>query len=188
MILDSQDNGRTWTTANNAGDPGDIDSVLERPEPDEPSTWIAAGSIPFLNRGFRLPGRRSDTSPEPTILTSDDGDNWNNNTQFPASTPVYSLALSGLVANAIIAVGGSGEIQLSTDGTNWIAIHSGDIATLFAVSSSAASFGASTALVDPNPPMIAVGASGTILTSTTGAAWNEQRSGTHDALYGVGPS
>ena len=179
-ILDSQDDGSTWTNANpGLEDDDDIHSVLTMWA--GPSLRLAASATPALS-GPNVPKGSSAVPIE--ILNSDDGVNWRDgiglNTE--ASVPlgsVYSLVNNSVFSNTVTAVGEFGEILSSDDGTSWTALNSGVTGTLFAVSM---------ALGSPSQPMIAVGAHGTILTSATGDAWKVQQSGTHQALYGVCPN
>jgi photosystem II stability/assembly factor-like uncharacterized protein len=179
-ILDSQDDGSTWTNANpGLEDDDDIHSVLTMWA--GPSLRLAASATPALS-GPNVPKGSSAVPIE--ILNSDDGVNWRDgiglNTE--ASVPlgsVYSLVNNSVFSNTVTAVGEFGEILSSDDGTSWTALNSGVTGTLFAVSM---------ALESPSQPMIAVGAHGTILTSATGDAWKVQQSGTHQALYGVCPN
>ncbi len=184
VILDSQDNGVSWTNANTMGDPGDIRSVLDTLSEQfgAPSTWLAAGgstSTAFGGVGLTS-GKRLFTDPV-LILNSDDGVNWNGNLDLSneAGLPlaaVYSLAQNSISTSTVTAVGGSGEILSSGNGTAWTTLSSGVTGTLFAVSIGGGS---------PSQPMIAVGAHGEIVTSVTGYTWQAQPSATHETLYAV---
>ncbi len=187
VILDSQDNGRTWTHTNTMGDPGEIHSVLDTlPEQfGAPSTWLAAGAPPSTASSGHGTDETVTFSPPPVqVLQSDDGVNWGSNlalsneAELPL-TPVNSLAQNSIDTSTVTAVGDSGEILSSANGMSWTALNSDVTANLF---------GVSIGLGGSSQPMIAVGADGTILTSPTGYTWARQPSGTHQVLYGVCPN
>jgi hypothetical protein len=79
--------------------------------------------------------------------------------------------------DSFVAVGVSGTIITSTNGTNWIVRNSTTSNDLFAVANNGQVF-------------IAVGAAGpsdpgVILVSTNGVTWNRRDSGTGESLYGI---
>ena len=71
-----------------------------------------------------------------------------------------------------VAVGSSGTILTSSDGTSWTSRTSGTSSGLNGVT-----YGKST--------FVAVGSSGTILTSSDGTSWTSRTSGTSSDLYSV---
>ena len=71
-----------------------------------------------------------------------------------------------------VAVGNSGTILTSSDGTTWTSRTSGTTNNLYGVT-----YGNST--------FVTVGQSGTILTSTDGTTWTSRTSGTSNSLSGV---
>ena len=85
---------------------------------------------------------------------------------------VGTLDSLNLKSEFFVAVGESGTILTSSDGTTWTSRTSGTSQGLDGVS-----YGDST--------FVAVGVIGTILTSSDGASWTSRTSGTSYNLYGV---
>jgi len=93
------------------------------------------------------------------IMTSNDGNNWQNNT--PAGifgSSFYSVAISN--SNIAVAVGESGIIAYSNGGTNWQVMNH-----------SVTSQNLNKVVVNSNGVFVAVGDNGTIITSSNGSNW-----------------
>ena len=84
------------------------------------------------------------------------------------STDATTTTSSGLY----VAVGYTGTILTSTDGTTWTSRTSGTSKTFVRVT-----YG--------NSIFVMVGQSGTIMTSSDGTSWDNRTSGTSNGLYGV---
>jgi hypothetical protein len=98
-----------------------------------------------------------------------DGIRWTND---PSGSQADLYAVSGMVA-----VGSSGTILASSDGTTWTPQTSGTTATLRGVASNS---------LHTSPILVAVGDSGTILTCpVAGTTWTSRTSGTTSTLNAV---
>lgn len=95
-------------------------------------------------------------------------DTWSASTIRPTGSSLYGVVFAG----QFVAVGQSGSILVSGDGSSWIPVVSGTSQSL-----TGAAFGAGLYVV--------VGGNGAILTSDTGAAWTQRSSGTSNNLYAV---
>jgi hypothetical protein len=111
---------------------------------------------------------------------------------------VWTSAASGTQADlyglqdtlqALVAVGASGTIMTSTNGTAWAPVASGTTNSLRSVTAAVSDAQEkATGPVDPSPAvgLVAVGDAGTILTSDlSGAIWSAAPSGTTENLSGV---
>jgi len=100
-----------------------------------------------------------------------DGTSWTKRADPDAlcSADLNDVAHSG---TRFVAVGNSGTILWSNDGTSWSSATSGVSSDLYAIT-----YG--------NNMFVAVGASGTILTSTDGISWESQSSGVASDIRGV---
>ncbi len=96
-------------------------------------------------------------------------DHWQLRTPLP---PGHSLRIS-FGHGIFVAVGESGSLYTSSDGTTWKGLSSGTNQSLLD-----AAYGGGT--------FVAVGRSGTILTSPDGITWTSRSSGTGHDLNGVG--
>ena len=104
------------------------------------------------------------------ISTSTDGVTW---TAVYTSTADKSLQEVFWSGSQFIAVGESGAIITSANGTSWTAQTSGVTETLYAAAASPSH-------------LVAVGASGTVVASAdNGVTWTQQSSGTTYTLYSV---
>jgi len=109
------------------------------------------------------------------ILTSPDGVNWTYAGTF--SGPSHSNFLGTLYsvcfnAGKFVAVGSSGLVFDSTDGSSWINVVSGTTADLHAIAVAPSLF-------------VAVGTGGTILSSPDGTTWTSRNSGTTTNLFAI---
>lgn len=122
------------------------------------------------------------------ILTSTNGLTWVSRT-----SPTNALFRGVAYGNGIyVACGEGGAIIRSTDGITWSSVTSGVTDSLQGVGYGAEfiSTGDTNNPSAPSPLFVAVGASGTLLTSTNGVAWTKRTSGTtvylSDVTYGNG--
>jgi len=107
------------------------------------------------------------------VLKSTDGINWtpgNSDTQHSLTVPKLDAAAYG--NGQFVAVGESGTVLTSPDGTTWTERNSGSTVTLNGVT-----YG--------NGTFVAVGDIGAVLTSSDGANWIERNSETTSPLYEI---
>ncbi|OYU45312.1 MAG: hypothetical protein CFE44_08165 [Burkholderiales bacterium PBB4] len=112
-----------------------------------------------------------------TIRTSADGTTWTAATTVPTTRNLYGVTYSG---NGFwIAVGAAGTVLTSTDGATWAAATSGTTADLRAV----------TVQVISSYTFVAVGDSGTVVSSAdNGVTWTSQTTGVTGNFLAVSPS
>jgi hypothetical protein len=141
------------------------------------STWIDRSldesigdfySVSFGNGIFvAVSIRTTEQLQESVILTSFDGSTWNVAKEYPL--PVWYITYGN---GLFIAVGDSGTILSSSDGSTWEHQSTGTTARL-----TSAEWGAGTFVV--------VGEGGTILISVDGCMWNDHSPETGKELYSV---
>jgi hypothetical protein len=103
------------------------------------------------------------------VVQSSDGISWS--AQAIAGAPLLRTVVQG--TSGLFAISESGGLWSSADGSAWTRISPGEGAALAAVTSGAAG------------PFVAVGTSGTILTSPDGFAWTPEVSPTDANIEGV---
>ena len=95
--------------------------------------WLMA--ITYGNGKFVAVGTVNNHSEAINILTSPDGINWSvlTSANFPESGGVFMLREVTYGDGLFVAVGNSGEILTSSDGTTWVSRSSGTSEALYGV-------------------------------------------------------
>ncbi|MEI6733638.1 MAG: fibronectin type III domain-containing protein [Comamonadaceae bacterium] len=124
-----------------------------------------------------------------TIISSVDGVTWTPASSSGTTRDLYAVAYSAYNNGLWLAVGAGGTMVQSTDGLTWTSVASNTQADLRAIAYGAIVSTSTDGVITATSAFVAVGASGTLLSSADGANWSAQTlpgaGGLNAVVYGT---